>query len=69
MWEIRSILLGNNDGLGSVKFTQPVLIQKLKDEFELPKGELPRTPAVAGQVLSKEDNSAKPLNPMEMMRY
>ncbi len=35
------------DGLKSIKFTQPVLIQKLEDEFELDldKGPLPMIPA------------------------
>ena len=31
----------NENGLGIIKFTQPVLIQKLEDEFELPNKETP----------------------------
>ena len=59
----------NAEGLGIVKFTQPVLIQKLEDEFELPKGALPRTPAVASQVLSKHGNDTELLGPTEAMKY
>ena len=47
-----------DNGVRSVKFTQPVLVQKLKDEFDLPAGgAAPKTPAVAGQVLIKGDGS------------
>lgn len=35
----------------SVKITQPVLLQSFVDEFELPDGYAPRTPAIAGDVL------------------
>jgi hypothetical protein len=35
----------------SIKLTQPVLIQSLKDEFEIPKGEYPNNPGVPGSVL------------------
>jgi hypothetical protein len=35
----------------SVTLTQPVLLQNFADEFELPEGASPRTPAVAGDVL------------------
>ena len=37
--------------VGSVKITQPVLLQSFKDEFELPGGDVPITPAVPGDVL------------------
>jgi hypothetical protein len=30
----------------SIKLTQPVLIQSLKDEFEIPNGEYPNNPGV-----------------------
>ena len=47
-----------DNGVRSVKFTQPVLVQKLKDEFDLSAGgAAPKTPAVAGQVLIKGDGS------------
>ena len=32
---------------------QPVLMQSYEDEFELPEGEPPRTPATPGSVLCK----------------
>ena len=44
-------------GLATVKFTNPVLIQKLQDEYEIPTGRPSKTPAVAGQVLVKGDGS------------
>ena len=37
---------------GTMKFTQPVLLQSYQDEFLLPKAEY-ETPATPGQVLSK----------------
>ena len=50
-------------GLKTVKFTQPVLVQKLKDEFlQETSGAFPKTPAVAGLVLIKGDGSGA-LNP------
>jgi hypothetical protein len=45
------------DGLGTIKITQPVLVQKLEDEFDLPSGKAPSTPAVAGQVLVRGDGT------------
>ena len=45
------------DGRKKIKFTQPVLIQKLRDEYEIPGGRAPRTPALAGQTLVKGDGS------------
>ena len=46
-----------SNGLGQVKFTQPVLVQKLEDEFDFPDGVPPKTSVVAGQVLVKGDGS------------
>ena len=40
----------------SIKVTQPVLVQSLEDEFDLPTGKAPRTPVPAGQVLVKKDD-------------
>ena len=37
---------------GTMRFTQPVLLQSFEDDFELPKGK-PVTPLVAGTVLSR----------------
>jgi Reverse transcriptase (RNA-dependent DNA polymerase) len=41
----------------SIKFTQPVLVQSLEDEFDVPSGRAPRAPAPAGQVLKRNDRS------------
>ena len=46
-----------SSGLGKVKFTNPVLVQKLEDEYDLPVRRHDRTPAVAGQVLVRGDGS------------
>ena len=37
-----------SDGRARIKVTQPVLVQKLRDEFELPVGKTPKTPAEPG---------------------
>ena len=42
-------------GLGTVKFTQPILVQKLWEEYGLMEGMVTRLPAVAGLVLVKGD--------------
>jgi hypothetical protein len=39
-----------NEADRSLTLTQPILLQSLEDEFELPEGANPRTPAVAGLV-------------------
>lgn len=49
----------DDEGLGTVKFTQPVLIQKLKDEYDVPEGRAPNTPAREGQVLVRGDGSGQ----------
>ncbi len=41
----------NKNGLGTIKVTQPVLVQKLKEIFDGTGGRDPKTPALAGQVL------------------
>ena len=38
----------DENGLGKAKFTQPVLVQKLQDEFDLSGGRVPKTPAAPG---------------------
>ncbi len=38
---------------GSMKLTQPVMIQSFKDEFELPEGNASNTPAIPGSVMSE----------------
>jgi hypothetical protein len=46
----------DENGRDTAKFTQPVLIKKLTDEYEVPDGPVSKTPAVAGQVLVKGDD-------------
>ena len=47
-------------GIGTAKFTQPVLVQKLIDEYKVDtSGKMPATPAVAGLVLVKGDGSGQ----------
>jgi hypothetical protein len=48
-------ILRDSTGLGTAKFTRPVLIQKLKNDFDLGSGAMPRTPALPGQVPTKGD--------------
>ena len=50
-------IVRKSNGLATVKFTQPVLVQKLEDEYNLPRGNALKTPAVAGQTLVKGDGS------------
>jgi hypothetical protein len=57
-----------SDGRAKIKITQPVLVQKLQDEFELPGGKTPKTPAVPGQVLVKGDGS-NILKPQDATKY
>jgi hypothetical protein len=45
--------IDHNKEEGWIKLTQPILMQSYVDEFDLPKGELPRTPATPGSVLKK----------------
>jgi hypothetical protein len=47
----------DSSGLGEVKFTQPVLLQKLKDNFPIEDNRIPRTPAAPGSELSKDESS------------
>ena len=57
------------NGIARVKFTQPVLLQKLKDEFLIPiEGKNPLTPAVAGQVLLKGDGIGT-VDPKEITEF
>jgi len=41
----------NTEGKRTVRFTQPVLIKKFNEEYEVPEGPVLKTPAVEGQVL------------------
>lgn len=56
------------DGLGTMKITQPVLIQKLKDMVGEPNRPV-RTPALAGEVLVRGDGSGALTDPSEITRY
>ena len=47
----------DEDRMGTVKFIQPVLIQKLEDEYKLTGGSASKLLAVAGQVLVKGDGT------------
>jgi hypothetical protein len=51
-------ILRGSTGLGTAKFTQPVLVQKLKNDFDLGSDAVPRTPALPGQVLTKGDGNS-----------
>jgi hypothetical protein len=55
-------------GRGTVKFTQPVLIKKLTDEYKVPDGPVSKTPAVAGQVLVKGDDDGTTTQDTTMYR-
>eukprot|EP01082_Thalassiosira_pseudonana_P003604 g3149.t1 g3149 contig12:1513564-1518213(-) len=46
-------VMRKSNGLVAIKITQPVLIQKLEDEFDVSTGKAPGTPARPGEVLSK----------------
>jgi hypothetical protein len=58
----------HDNGLATAKFTQPVLIQKIEDGFDLGDGQAPKTPAVAGQELVQGDGSGK-VEGLEATRY
>ncbi len=45
----------DKNGLGTVKITQPVLVQKLEESFDVAGGKKLKTPAVVGQVLCSMD--------------
>ena len=44
-------LYRENSGLGRVKFTQPILVRKLEEEYTPSDGIASKMPAVSGQVL------------------
>jgi len=48
-------VIRQSNGLATVKFTQPVVVHKLDDEYDLPCGRLSKTPAAAVQVLGRDD--------------
>jgi hypothetical protein len=40
---------------GSIKLTQPVMLQSVKDEFDLPGGPSPNTPAIPGSAMVRAE--------------
>eukprot|EP00957_Ditylum_brightwellii_P125527 9568093-Ditylum_brightwellii.AAC.1 len=47
----------NTDGVcGSLRFTQPFMIQSFKDEFDLQKGKAPLASGEPGQILKRGDS-------------
>ncbi len=58
----------DENGLGTIKVTQPVLVQKLEETFDVPGGRDPRTPALAGQVLVRGYGSDM-LESVEMTKF
>ena len=46
-----------DERIATIKITQPVLIQKIKHEFDLPKSRSPKTPVLAEQVLVRGNGS------------
>lgn len=58
----------DENGLGKLKFTQPVLVQKLQDEFDLSEGRIPKTPAAPGQELIKS-NGGNDLHGKQVTTY
>ena len=50
-------LICSSMGLGVVKFTQPVLVCKVEEEYMSSKGTALKTPAFMGQVLVKRDGN------------
>ena len=57
------------NGLGTAKFTQPMLVQNLVDKYQVEADEKPpKTPANAGLVLVKDDGSW-PLNEKAATEY
>ena len=50
---------------GTVKFTQPVMLQSFKDEFELDETFIPSTPMDAGKILTPSENESKNQTPYQ----
>ena len=56
-------------GLREIQFTQPVMVQKLRDVYKVPNGTPPKTPAVSGQELSKGSDETMKLGPLQATEY
>ena len=53
---------------GSIKLTQPVLMQSYSDEFNLPEGAAPNTPAIPGTMMHRSETE-EVLNEEEQFKY
>jgi hypothetical protein len=60
--------LERNRKEGWMKLTQPVLMQSFIDEFILPDGETPKTPAIPGEVLHRGDPGSE-ISKSEHQKY
>ena len=58
----------DDDGKGTIKFTQPVLIKKLNQEYKVSDGPVSKAPAVAVQVLVKGDGEGT-VSPDQITMY
>ncbi len=61
-------MMRDKSGMGTIKLTQPVLLQKLEESFDVAGGRDPRTPALTGQVLVRGDGSDM-LGPVETTKF
>jgi hypothetical protein len=69
MDEYVGCMMKRNDAEGSIKITQPVILQSFVDEFELPtSGQEPNTPGEPGQSLMP-CGDAEELGPEEQTKY
>ena len=51
----QAYIYSHDDGKGTIKFTQPVIIKNLHEEYKVSDGPVSKMPVVAGQVLMKGD--------------
>ena len=58
----------DDNGKGTVKFTQPVLIKKINDEYKMSDNPVSKTPAVTSQVLVKGDGEGT-VSPKQIKMY
>ena len=58
----------DDNGKGTVKLMQPVLIKKINDKYKMSDGPVSKMPAVAGQVLMKGDGEGT-VSPEQIKMY
>ncbi len=58
----------DKSGLGTIKITQPVMVQKLEETLDVKGGRDPKTPVLEGQVLVRGDGSDM-LEPVETTKF